>query len=71
MVTVLNENWNPEEIYTVYGKLENGILSNKEGIFRALTYRSFKEQYNGIEGFYNLRYNSDLKCWIIFQGLEI
>lgn len=71
MDKVLNKDWNPEEIYTVYGKLENGKISNEKGIFRALTYRSFKEQFNGVEGFYNLKYNSDLKCWVVFQGLEI
>lgn len=66
----INKNWNKEDIYTVYGELQNGLLSTEEGIISAVTYGSFKEQYNGVIGFFNLRYSEDIGMWIIFQCLE-
>lgn len=68
---VLNKDWNRDEIYTVFGRLENGILSNEEGIFRAMSYRSFKRIYDGTEGFFNLKYSPDVGAWVIFQALEV
>ena len=64
---ILNENWDPEKIYTVYGTLTNGVIRNPEGSYKAVTYKSFHEQYEGVTGFFNLHFEEDVNLWVVFQ----
>lgn len=67
---ILNKDWDENEIYTVFGRLNKGLLSNDEGIFKTISYGSFKRQYEGVEGYFNLKYSHSVGLWVIFQCVE-
>lgn len=64
---VVNKDWDKDEIYTVFAKLSDGVLSNEEGEFLAVTYKLLKREYEGVLGFYSLQFEKSLGFWIIFQ----
>ena len=56
---IVNKDWDKERIYTVFAELSDGILSNEEGEFLAVTYKLFKREYEGVVEFYSLHFAKD------------
>lgn len=68
---IVNKNWDKDKIYTVLAKLSDGILSNEDGEFLAVTYKLFRREYEGVIGYYNLQFEKGLGFWIIFQCVPL
>lgn len=64
-VKYINTDWDKSEMKTVLGKLDNGVLLAEEGPVFAVTFGIIKQRYEGIRGFYNLLYSSEIGYWII------
>ena len=57
-----------EDILTVAGTFrENVIYSVNDEKFKCCTYSRVREVIEGKFGVFNLKYNSDIQDWIVFQ----
>lgn len=53
-------------IKTVYGILSKGVLETEEDL-RVVAYQNIKKEFPHVEGFFNLKWEQSIRCWIIFQ----
>jgi len=56
------------EIVCKYGRYENNVFYDSDGSeYFTISYRSVNKIIDGKTGFFNMRYNAEIKAWIIFQ----